>query len=450
MEGKRAREAETEAGWRSNVGFRNRKDQKGLWENPMISPWHHDISIFGENHNVMLCWLAHHFWLLSEKDCELSREAKKVRELLVDSSSLGEITAWGDHRDSGLLCNRLIWTIWKGGLFFCVFFPPFFWISVSLLLSFSAFPCFCSFIVLCFSASLLLRLSTVLPLCFSAFPCFFLLFQLLCFSASSSKMLQVQPKCCKSYSQWEVPTPKCCKDSWNGSFQLQNAANSMENGHNKRTPKNAQNEKTVPKRILDPFGNIWNTFEQFSRRKLNTAQFLTSQVDNERCHHPTSPVGLWNSEVKSCHDDPWTRGAKLIFRARPFGRVEHVWTKKSSEWAKSAVNLLQELLRPPATAKQRFRQAPGPLSLLTLESYVLFAKDEKKRVAEQEERPQVGSRSGRFGWGRHAGHWLTSLSRLEETRGTAKEYQDWKSLQMTRMHRPKPLSRWGLLQFFRV
>ena len=130
----------------------------------------------------------------------------------------------------------------RRAIFLCFFILHFSWISVSLL-SFSAFPCFFSFIVLCFSASLLLRFSTVLPLCFSAFPCFFLLFQLLCFSASSSKMLQIPPKCCKSYSQWEVPTPKCCKDSWNGSFQLQNAANSMENGHNKRTPKNAQNGK---------------------------------------------------------------------------------------------------------------------------------------------------------------------------------------------------------------
>ena len=129
-------------------------------------------------------------------------------------------------------------------------------------------------------------------------------------------------------------------------------------------------KKKFLKIILDPFGNIWNTFEQFSRRKLNTAQFLTSQVDNERCYHPTSPVGLWNSEVESCHDDPWTRGAKLIFLARPFGRVEHVWTKKSSEWAKSAVNLLQELLRPPATAKQRLVLS-SPWTLVIADPWII-------------------------------------------------------------------------------
>ena len=49
-------------------------------------------------------------------------------------------------------------------------------------------------------------------------------------AASSSKMLEIPPKCCKFCGKWEVPTPKCCKDSWNSSFQLQNAANSQENG----------------------------------------------------------------------------------------------------------------------------------------------------------------------------------------------------------------------------
>ena len=136
---------------------------------------------------------------------------------------------------------------WRMALFFSVcLFLHFFGISVSLLLSFSAFLCFFYFIVLCFSASLLLRFSTVLPLCFSAFLLFpaFSCFSSFCFSASSSKMLQIPPKCCKSYSQWEVPTPKCCKDSGNGSFQLQNAANSMENGHNKRTPQKCPKRKT--------------------------------------------------------------------------------------------------------------------------------------------------------------------------------------------------------------
>ena len=72
-------------------------------------------------------------------------------------------------------------------------------------------------------------------------------------AASSSKMLQIPPTCCKFYGKWEVPTPKCCKDSWNGSFQLQNAANSKENGQKKRIQKNTQNGKNInPKAILDP------------------------------------------------------------------------------------------------------------------------------------------------------------------------------------------------------
>ena len=72
-----------------------------------------------------------------------------------------------------------------GGLFFCfVFFPfwAFFWISVSLLLCFSAFPCFFVFIVLCFSPSPLFcfsllfcfsSFSAYMLFCFSAFPYFF-------------------------------------------------------------------------------------------------------------------------------------------------------------------------------------------------------------------------------------------------------------------------------------
>ena len=95
-----------------------------------------------------------------------------------------------------------------GELFFC--FGQLFWISVSLLLCFSAlaFPCFFASIVLCFSAaplfcffaSSLLCFSTVLPLCFSAFPCFLLLspafpcFSLLfCFSSFSACLLSAFP-----------------------------------------------------------------------------------------------------------------------------------------------------------------------------------------------------------------------------------------------------------------
>ena len=48
-------------------------------------------------------------------------------------------------------------------------------------------------------------------------------------AASRSKMLQIPPTCCKFYGKWKVSSPKCCKDSWNGSFQLQNAATGKEN-----------------------------------------------------------------------------------------------------------------------------------------------------------------------------------------------------------------------------
>ena len=53
-------------------------------------------------------------------------------------------------------------------------------------------------------------------------------------AASNSKMLQISPKFCELYGKWEVSTPKCCQDSWNGSFQLQNAATSKENVQKKR------------------------------------------------------------------------------------------------------------------------------------------------------------------------------------------------------------------------
>ena len=65
----------------------------------------------------------------------------------------------------------------RDGYFFLHF--GHFLISVSLLLCFSAFPCFSAFIVLCFFASSLLSFSTMLPLCFSTF-------LLLCFSRLSA------------------------------------------------------------------------------------------------------------------------------------------------------------------------------------------------------------------------------------------------------------------------
>ena len=74
-------------------------------------------------------------------------------------------------------------------------------------------------------------------------------------AASSSKMLLIPPTCCKFYGKWEVPTPKCCKDSWNGSFQLENAANSKENGQKQIKQKN-QNGKTKSQNNSGPY--IWS------------------------------------------------------------------------------------------------------------------------------------------------------------------------------------------------
>ena len=59
-------------------------------------------------------------------------------------------------------------------------------------------------------------------------------------AASSSKMCQ--PKCCKFSGKWKLPTPRCFKDSWNGSFQLQNATNSKDTGQKKRK-KTTKNKK---------------------------------------------------------------------------------------------------------------------------------------------------------------------------------------------------------------
>ena len=166
---------------------------------------------------------------------------------------------------------------------------------------------------------------------------------------------------------------------------------------------------------------------------------MVDLAGNERCHRLRQ--WDWTSEVESCRDDPWTRRAKLILWERTFGRFEPRNQQWTCEWTKqwTFCKNYRGHQQPPNNGC--FRQIPAPLSLLILESYVLFAKDEKKRVAELEERPQVGSRSGEFAsplispWrnvmgmqGRSLLDKLTSLSRLEETRGTAKEYQDWESL----------------------
>ena len=53
--------------------------------------------------------------------------------------------------------------------------------------------------------------------------------------------------------KWKVPTTKYCKDSWNGSFQLQDAANSKKMGRKadpKKMSKTAKKNKGMP----DPMG----------------------------------------------------------------------------------------------------------------------------------------------------------------------------------------------------
>ena len=76
-------------------------------------------------------------------------------------------------------------------------------------------------------------------------------------AASSSKMLQIPPKFCKCYGKWEVPTPKCCKESWNGSFQSQNAANSQENGQKNRSPPKKKQHGKKAKQFWTHIWSIW-------------------------------------------------------------------------------------------------------------------------------------------------------------------------------------------------
>ena len=74
-------------------------------------------------------------------------------------------------------------------------------------------------------------------------------------------------KCCKEHGKWTEHAANCCKyrgkynGKWevrtqnrctyrgNGSFQLQNAANSMENGENRKSKKNFPNKKKIPKQF---------------------------------------------------------------------------------------------------------------------------------------------------------------------------------------------------------
>ena len=56
---------------------------------------------------------------------------------------------------------------------------------------------------------------------------------------------------CDMSSSGTQNVAKCC---WNGSFQLQNAANSKGNGQDRRSPKNPKRKKHIlPKTIPDPF-----------------------------------------------------------------------------------------------------------------------------------------------------------------------------------------------------
>ena len=61
-------------------------------------------------------------------------------------------------------------------------------------------------------------------------------------AASSSKMLQTPPKCCKIYGKWKVPTPKYCKDSWN-SKMLQIARKTGRKADPKKMPKTEKQTK---------------------------------------------------------------------------------------------------------------------------------------------------------------------------------------------------------------
>ena len=51
-------------------------------------------------------------------------------------------------------------------------------------------------------------------------------------AASSSKMLQIAPKCCKLE---DIRGSNSKKNSWKGTFLLQNAANNKENGQNRKS-----------------------------------------------------------------------------------------------------------------------------------------------------------------------------------------------------------------------
>ena len=59
--------------------------------------------------------------------------------------------------------------------------------------------------------------------------------------------------CCKyrgKYNgKWEVRTQNRCTYRGNGSFQLQNAANSMENGESRKSKKNPQTKQKIPKQF---------------------------------------------------------------------------------------------------------------------------------------------------------------------------------------------------------
>ena len=110
----------------------------------------------------------------------------------------------------------------KEGYFFVFFFLHFFWISVSLLLSFSVLFFFYSSLLLCFfasslvhcAASLLLRFSLLFP----AFPASLLLCFQLQNVTNSTKMLQIlftmrssNSKMLQRQLKWQLPAPKCCK-----------------------------------------------------------------------------------------------------------------------------------------------------------------------------------------------------------------------------------------------
>ena len=79
-------------------------------------------------------------------------------------------------------------------------------------------------------------------------------------AASSSKMLyKFHQNVANPLGKWEVPTPKCCKDSWNGSFSSKMLQIERTTGR-KAGPKKNPKRKKISKTIPDPYFN-WGLYD---------------------------------------------------------------------------------------------------------------------------------------------------------------------------------------------